>query len=100
MLEGFSERTTMSSSILELLAVMAITSMQAVSPNRRSSVECLHAERWRGGSPKDPQLVASAEADCVGRRQSFKAPDRATLSVMRERAEKIEGARRYWACPF
>ena len=30
----------------------------------------------------------------------FKAPDRATLSVMRERAEKIEGARRYWACPF
>ena len=30
----------------------------------------------------------------------FKAPDRATLSVMRERADKIEGARRYWACPF
>ena len=30
----------------------------------------------------------------------FKAPDRVTLSVMRERAEKIEGARRYWACPF
>jgi hypothetical protein len=30
----------------------------------------------------------------------FKAPDRATMSVMRERAEKIEGARRYWACPF
>ena len=30
----------------------------------------------------------------------FTAPDRATLSVMRERAEKIEEARRYWACPF
>ena len=30
----------------------------------------------------------------------FKAPDRATLSVMRERAEKIEEARRYWICPF
>ena len=30
----------------------------------------------------------------------FKAPDRATLSVMRERAEKIEEARRYWVCPF
>ena len=30
----------------------------------------------------------------------FTAPDRATLSVTRERAEKIEGARRYWACPF
>ena len=30
----------------------------------------------------------------------FKAPDRATLSVMRERAEKIEGARRYWTGPF
>ena len=30
----------------------------------------------------------------------FKAPDRATLSVMRERAEKIKEARRYWACPF
>ena len=30
----------------------------------------------------------------------FTAPDRATLSVMRERAEKIEEARRYWVCPF
>ena len=30
----------------------------------------------------------------------FDAPDRATLSVMRERAEKIEGARRYWTGPF
>ena len=30
----------------------------------------------------------------------FKAPDRATLIVMRERAEKIEEARRYWICPF
>ena len=30
----------------------------------------------------------------------FKAPDRATLSLMRERAEKIEEARRYWVCPF
>ena len=30
----------------------------------------------------------------------FKAPDRATLSVMRERAKKIEEARRYWICPF
>ena len=30
----------------------------------------------------------------------FKAPARATLSMIRERAEKIEGARRYWACPF
>ena len=30
----------------------------------------------------------------------FKAPDRATLSVMRERAEKIEEARRYCVCPF
>ena len=30
----------------------------------------------------------------------FNAPDRATLSAMRECAEKIEEARRYWACPF
>ena len=30
----------------------------------------------------------------------FKAPDSATLSVMRERAKKIEEARRYWICPF
>ena len=30
----------------------------------------------------------------------FTAPDRATLSVMRERAEKVEEARRYWVCPF
>ena len=30
----------------------------------------------------------------------FKTLDRATLSVMRERAEKIEEARRYWICPF
>ena len=30
----------------------------------------------------------------------FKTPDRASLSLMRERAEKIEAARRYWICPF
>jgi ABC-type nitrate/sulfonate/bicarbonate transport system ATPase subunit len=30
----------------------------------------------------------------------FSAPDRATLSLLRERAEQIDAARRYWACPF
>jgi hypothetical protein len=30
----------------------------------------------------------------------FKAPDRTTLSMMREHAEHIEEARRYWVCPF
>ena len=30
----------------------------------------------------------------------FVVPDRATLSMIRTRAEKIEAARRYWACPF
>ena len=29
----------------------------------------------------------------------YKAPDRAALSAMREHAEKIEEARRYWVCP-
>ena len=32
MMEGFDERTTISSSILELLAVMAITPMQVGAP--------------------------------------------------------------------
>jgi hypothetical protein len=30
----------------------------------------------------------------------FSAPDRATVNLMRARAEQIEAARRYWACPF
>ena len=30
----------------------------------------------------------------------FSAPDRASLSVMREHAEQIQEARRYWVCPF
>jgi hypothetical protein len=34
MMEGFSERTDLSSSILELLAVMAITPMQAIGAPR------------------------------------------------------------------
>jgi hypothetical protein len=31
---------------------------------------------------------------------AFKALDRAASNMMREHAEKIERARRYWVCPF
>jgi hypothetical protein len=30
----------------------------------------------------------------------FLVPDRATVNLMRARAEQVEAARRYWACPF
>ncbi len=30
----------------------------------------------------------------------FVIPDRAVLNLMRARAEQVEIARRYWACPF
>jgi hypothetical protein len=30
----------------------------------------------------------------------FVVPDRALKTIMRERAEQIDAARRYWACPF
>jgi hypothetical protein len=30
----------------------------------------------------------------------FSAPDRAALSLIRARAEQVDVARRYWACPF
>jgi hypothetical protein len=40
-----------------------------------------------------PKQVVSAE-------NPFAAPDRATLNIMRARAEQIDAARRYWACPF
>jgi ABC-type thiamine transport system ATPase subunit len=30
----------------------------------------------------------------------FSAPDRAALNLMCARAEQVEAARRYWACPF
>lgn len=30
----------------------------------------------------------------------FVMPDRALKAAMRERAEQIDAARRYWACPF
>jgi hypothetical protein len=31
---------------------------------------------------------------------AYSAPDRALQAIMRERAEQIDAARRYWACPF
>jgi hypothetical protein len=40
-----------------------------------------------------PKAILSAE-------NPFSAPDRATLYQIRARAEQIEAARRYWACPF
>jgi hypothetical protein len=38
--------------------------------------------------------------EVLGAENPFAAPDRASLCVIRQRAEQIEVARRYWACPF
>ncbi len=43
-------------------------------------------DHWR-------QLMFSFSNPCV-------VPDRALKTIMRERAEQIDAARRYWACPF
>jgi ABC-type uncharacterized transport system ATPase subunit len=40
-----------------------------------------------------PKLIPCTE-------DPFTAPDRATWNLIRARAEQIEVARRYWACPF
>jgi hypothetical protein len=40
-----------------------------------------------------PKQVLAAE-------NPFLALDRATLCIIRQRAEQIDVARRYWACPF
>jgi len=45
-------------------------------------------------------LLHQPTAVMSGGDNPFKTPDRASLSLMRERAEKIEAARRYWVCPF
>jgi hypothetical protein len=81
MMEGFGERTAVSSSILELLSVMGITPMQAVGaiPIRvlvtgitariadpALNVCTLNDGGVHAGSPSDPALFASAKAYPVG----------------------------------
>ena len=90
-MEGFGERTTMSSSILELLAVMAITPMQAVgAPPMHFLVtgvtagiadQALNActpndGGVHAGSPSDPALFASAKAYPVGGESVLRARPR------------------------
>jgi hypothetical protein len=77
MMEGFSERTALSSSILELPAVMAITPMQAVGRTPihflvtgvtariadQALSGCTPSDGGvHAGSPSDPALFASAKA--------------------------------------